>query len=106
MEHCIVTVIFTIKPGQEAEFLEVMEENARRSLEDEPGCRRFDVVAVAGRPGLIVLYEIYDDDAAFAAHRETPHFLEFDRVSAPMVETKQAFVGQWTPGRPKPTETL
>jgi len=102
LTHCIVSVLFTVKTSKEAAFLELMEQNARRSLEDEPGCRRFDVVQISNRPDLILLYEIYDDDTAFAAHQETPHFLEFDRASASLVERKDPFVGYWSPNRPVP----
>ena len=35
---------------------------------DEPGCRRFDVVEPQGEPDRVLLYEIYDDEAAFDAH--------------------------------------
>jgi quinol monooxygenase YgiN len=34
------------------------------------------------------LYELYDDEAAFAAHLETPHFKAFDREVAPWVVGK------------------
>ena len=46
---------------------------------DEPGCRRFDVVEPPGEADRILLYEIYDDRAAFEAHLKTPHFAELRR---------------------------
>ena len=39
-------------------------------------------------PDVILLYEIYDDRAAFDAHKKTRHFLAFDKESAPLVANK------------------
>ena len=39
-------------------------------------------------PDHILLYEIYDDRAAFEAHIKTPHFVIFNRESAPLVADK------------------
>ena len=63
-------------------FRRLINENARASVRDEPGCRQFDVVVPDGEPDSIFLYEIYDDAAAFDAHKKTPHFAQFDRDSA------------------------
>ena len=41
-------------------------------------------------PEAVILYEIYDDAAAFDAHRETPHFAVFmDAVQRLGVTTTQ-----------------
>ena len=45
---------------------------------DEPGCRRFDVVEPQGEPDRVLLYEIYDDEAAFDAHAAPRITLAFD----------------------------
>lgn len=39
------------------------------------------------------LYEIYDDAAAFEAHKQTAHFAVFDRESAPLVAAKEVTLG-------------
>ena len=41
-----------------------------------------------------MLYEIYDDAAAFEVHKRTPHFAVFDRESAPFVATKAVTLGR------------
>ena len=43
------------------------------------------MVVPEGAADRIILYEIYDDAAAFAAHLATPHFAAFDATSAPLV---------------------
>ncbi|HWK28019.1 MAG TPA: antibiotic biosynthesis monooxygenase [Solirubrobacter sp.] len=55
-------------------FLAAAHANAAASLRDEPGCRRFDVLRVAGDEHRFTFYELYEDREAFEAHRRTPHF--------------------------------
>jgi quinol monooxygenase YgiN len=83
-----VTVTFRLHPGRMEEFLKPMLTNARASLRDEPGCRRFDVLTDPGRPDEVFLYEIYDNAAAFDAHRATPHYAAFEPAVAGMVADK------------------
>jgi quinol monooxygenase YgiN len=51
--------------------------NAAASLANEPGCRRFDVLIPSPASSTVALYEIYDDEAAFAAHLASTHFKLF-----------------------------
>lgn len=83
-----VTVRFQINPETADAFLDLMRQNARASVRDEPGCHQFDVCTDADRPGEVFLYEIYDDRAAFEAHMTTAHFISFDAASAPFVLSK------------------
>jgi len=50
-------------------------------------------VIPTGETDRIVLYEIYDDPAAFEAHKRTPHFATFDRESGPLVAAKAVTLG-------------
>ena len=43
----------------------------------EPGCTLYHANRSTENPDLFLLYEHYRDQAALAAHRETPHFKEF-----------------------------
>ena len=81
----VVTVEFTIDPAQFEQFLPLMLDNARRSREDEPGCRQFDVSVDDAQPGFVFLYELYDDRAAFDAHLASPHFVSFAAATQAMV---------------------
>ena len=71
----VLVVNFVVKPEHVREFTAAIRENARASRETEPGCRQFDVCVAPEDPAKIVLYEVYDDRAAFVAHLKTPHFL-------------------------------
>jgi quinol monooxygenase YgiN len=63
-----------LKPGTTQAFLDAMLPNAEASVRDEPGCHTFDVLQDRADPELFWLYEIYQDEAALAAHKETPHY--------------------------------
>jgi len=88
MSGFIILVDFRLKPGAKAAFRRLIDENARASCREEPGCRRFDVLESAAEGDRIVLYEIYDDRAAFQAHVKTGHFARFNEDSAALVAAK------------------
>jgi len=89
----VIVVDFRLKPGAKARFRPLIDANARASVREEPGCRRFDVVEPEGEPDRVYLYEIYQDAAAFEAHCVSAHFLSFDAESAPLVEQKSVMRG-------------
>lgn len=74
-------VSLTVRPDSRARFLKAIETQASRSLQDEPGCLRFDVCVDRDDPNRFLLYEIYADEAAFENHRSTPHFAEWRRAA-------------------------
>ena len=88
MNGFVIMVDFRLKPGAKATFRRLIDDNARASCRDEPGCRRFDVMELPGDAERIVLYEIYDDRAAFGAHIKTSHFARFNIESAALVADK------------------
>lgn len=65
-------------------FLAATEANAVASRQ-EPGILRFDVLADRGDPAHVVLVEIYRDEAAVAAHKETAHYAAWRDAVAPMM---------------------
>jgi autoinducer 2-degrading protein len=84
----VVTVVFTIHAAHYPAFMQAMVVNARTSLQDEPGCRQFDVCESPTSPGQVFLYEVYDSEADFQAHLATPHFIAFNALTAPWVADK------------------
>jgi (4S)-4-hydroxy-5-phosphonooxypentane-2,3-dione isomerase len=82
-----------VRPGRRDEFLAGMAANAEASVRDEPGCLRFDVCSVDSDENRFILYELYTDADAFAAHKAAPHFAQWRTVA------EQVLVGQVnTPG--------
>ena len=82
----VVCVDFTAKPEDQKAFEQLVKAQATNSLKNEPACLRFDVCI--GNSGAIFLYEIYQDEDAFAAHLETQHFKDFDDKAQNMIENK------------------
>ena len=89
----VVHVEFVVDPAQLEQFLPLMHENARDALALEPGCHQFDVTQDPRNPISIMLYEVYDDAAAFDAHKATPHYLAFIAATDSMTTSKT--VRQW-----------
>jgi quinol monooxygenase YgiN len=89
--HAVV-VSFEVEDASRTEFLQLLQANAAASVEQEPGCRRFDIVAAPD--GVFHLYEIYDDATAFADHLETPHFRTFDDATRAMIRAKRIVRGE------------
>ena len=93
----VVIVSARVKPEQRGTFLEAIEANAVSSVDDEPGCLRFDVVRDNDDPDHYLFYEVYRDEAAFAAHRDTDHFAHWREaaevcLSDPLEATHAAMI--------------
>jgi autoinducer 2-degrading protein len=72
-------------------FLEATRANAHASRR-EPGVLRFDVVADRADPGHVVLVEVYVDDAAAQAHKQTEHYATWRDAVAPWMARQRASV--------------
>ena len=73
----VIIAPIQVKEGCKEQFMEAIIEDAQGSVNDEPGCLRFDVIQDADDPNRIWLYEVYRDEAAFQAHTQAPHFIKF-----------------------------
>jgi autoinducer 2-degrading protein len=78
--HVDVAVIPDVVEG----FLAATEENARESRR-ELGIVRFDVLSDRVDPAHMVLVEVYKDEAAADAHKETGHYQRWRDIVAPMM---------------------
>jgi quinol monooxygenase YgiN len=85
----VVAVFFESRKEHTAAFRAALLAQARNSLESEPGCRQFDVAQDPLDPNTFFLYEVYDDEAAFKLHCETPHFKAFNDTVTPMTASKR-----------------
>jgi quinol monooxygenase YgiN len=65
-----------IQAGKNAEFEQIFSELAAAVRKDEPGNNFYALHKSKTDPQLYVVLENYKDAAAFAAHREYPHFKE------------------------------
>jgi (4S)-4-hydroxy-5-phosphonooxypentane-2,3-dione isomerase len=66
-------------------FIGATIENARNSVR-EPGIAQFDVVQQTDDPTRFVLVEVYRDEAATKAHKETAHYAKWRELVASMMD--------------------
>jgi quinol monooxygenase YgiN len=69
-----------IDPGKAAGFDEVARDNAAGTLR-EPGIVAFHTAAEKGNPNHLRVLEIYQDEAAYRDHLQSPHFQRFAQVA-------------------------
>jgi len=72
----VLVVNIRIKPENVERWTKMALENAREARK-EPGCRQFDVLVDPKDKTKVMLYEIYNDEQAFEAHQQTPHFKKY-----------------------------
>jgi quinol monooxygenase YgiN len=68
-----IIALLTARPGKLAE-LEALLQTLQAASRAEPGNLRWDIWRDQANPERLVLDELYIDNAAVAAHRETSHF--------------------------------
>jgi autoinducer 2-degrading protein len=65
-----------------------------REARKEPGCRQFEVLVDAADRTKVVLFEVYDDEKAFEAHQQTPHFKKYVAEAVPLLASRERHVLQ------------
>ena len=83
MSFALVVNIRT-KPETRAAFMEKLAANAA-AARAEPGCLTFDVLVHPDDPDRVMLYEIYQSEAAFQEHQATPAFKTYLAEAVPML---------------------
>ena len=73
----IHTAHLVCRPEVLDRFRKRLENHARTSVEREAGCHRSDVHQESRDPTLFFLYEVYTDEAALQAHRDSEHYKSF-----------------------------
>lgn len=91
----VLHVAVQVKPEHLEAFLAGARDNAEHAVSDEPGCLRFDIVQDREDPCRFFFYEVYRDDAALAAHRETPHFKRTSSATCRGSSSRRS--GVWAP---------
>jgi quinol monooxygenase YgiN len=85
----VVCVHVRVKSAHVREFTAACRANAQNTVR-EPGALRFDVLQQQDDPERFVLYEVYRDEAAAAAHKETAHYKTWrDAVAGWMAEDRK-----------------
>lgn len=94
MLQIAIIVEFETLPGQQAQFEEVIREHARRTVAEEPGCLRFEVLHLVDEtgarvPNKLLVNELYADRAAVVAHRASARMPKVGAALAPLVASRR-----------------
>ena len=84
----VLVVNIKIKPENVERWMKMALENAREARK-EPGCRQFDVMVDPKDSARVMLYEVYDDERAFEAHQQTPHFKKYVAEAVPLLASRE-----------------
>jgi quinol monooxygenase YgiN len=85
----VLVAKWTAKAGDEDRVRDCLERLAGPSRE-EPGCRYYQPCEDPESMGTFLIFEVYDDEAAFAAHGESTHFQEIAAGEAfPLLEGRE-----------------
>ena len=87
----LVCVHVHVQLGHIEEFVAATSENAANTIL-EPGNLRFDVLQQADDPQRFVLYEVYCDEEASKAHKQTAHYARWREIVEPwMVQPRREY---------------
>jgi (4S)-4-hydroxy-5-phosphonooxypentane-2,3-dione isomerase len=92
LSEFVLIVEFQVKPDCLEQFNRAIAINAKASVADEPGCRQFDVLHNQDDPSHVVLYEVYDSEAAFRDdHMKRSHTQAFLAQAKALVTKQTAY---------------
>ena len=85
----VACVHVLVTPEYIEEFIAASRENAANTIL-EPGNLRFDVLQQADDPQRFILYEVYRDEDASKAHKQTAHYARWrERVEPWMAQSRK-----------------
>jgi autoinducer 2-degrading protein len=85
----VVLVFLEVERAYQDDMRAALITYARMCIEREPGCRRYDVCLDPVDGTAFLLYQVYDDEAAYLQHRELPHYAEFRILADPWTRSRR-----------------
>jgi len=82
-----LAIIGTIEvtPGKKNQVASLLMAHRARCLKDEAGTLQFDVMLPREDDSKVIVYEVFQDDAAFEAHQSAPSVARWREETAGMV---------------------
>lgn len=77
-----------VDPKQLPQFKAALQENAVTSVRVESGVYALHAVAHKDNPHRFLVFEMYESEAAYSEHRNTPHFQKFFDDTQAMVTSR------------------
>jgi len=84
----VLAVNIRVKPENVDKFMAGLLANAREARK-EPGCRQFEALVDVADRTKVMLFEVYDDEKAFEAHQQTPHFKKYLAEAVPLLASRE-----------------
>lgn len=84
----VLQVNINIKPENVDAFMAQVLENAR-SARSEAGCRQFEVLVHPEDKTKVMLFEVYDNQAAFEAHQAGAAFKKYLANAVPLLASRE-----------------
>lgn len=85
-----------VAPENRDRVLPLLMAHRARSLKDEPGTLQFEVALPRDDASRVLLYEVYQDDAAFEMHRNSPSIAQWrqetERMGVKVIATRCTLV--------------
>ena len=78
-----------IDPSRLDDYTRAVREEMQDAVRLEPGVIAIYAVAEKDNPTRLHFFEIYASEAAYAAHRETPHFRKYLALTQPMIRDRK-----------------
>lgn len=85
MPAIALVVELQLTAGSRDRFIARANEHRDNVLTHEPGCQRFDILVPDESADLVLLYEVYADEAALETHFNTSYMREYLADTGPMV---------------------
>jgi len=85
----VVIAEFVVKEGLMEPFLTHAFDDARHSVDEEPGCLQFDVLQTPEVANGVLFYEVYSSKEAFDEHLATPHVERFRAILSDHLEAER-----------------
>jgi (4S)-4-hydroxy-5-phosphonooxypentane-2,3-dione isomerase len=84
MSKLAIIATIEVAPGKRDQVLPLLMAHGARCLKDEPRTLQFDVMIPREDDSRLLVHEVYQDDAAFDAHRSGPSIAKFREETASM----------------------
>jgi len=99
MTEMTIIVEFETLEGAEPEFTRIINDHAQRTLAEEPGCRRFEVVKPleddgSPIPNRLLVNELYADAEALAVHDANPRLATVRETIKPLLKSRRRILAK------------
>ncbi|PYE30543.1 quinol monooxygenase YgiN [Rhizobium sp. PP-F2F-G38] len=80
-----------IDPAQMNAYSSAVKVEMETSIRMEPGVLALYAVSIKGKPNHLRFFEMYADNAAYEAHRDSPHFKTYVATTKDMIIDRKLF---------------